>query len=79
MGTSLLNFTRFWKLVLENSDSTSGNFMEQMPKSLMIVAMNLVILEQGFNISSYAIFVALALILGIIMAKFPSGTTNPLT
>lgn len=32
IGTTLWNFTRFWKLVLKNSDSTSGNAQEQLPK-----------------------------------------------
>jgi len=70
MGISLLNFTRFWKLVLENSDSTSGNFLEQIPKSLIIVTMNLIILGQGINISNYVFFVALVLILGILSNYF---------
>ncbi len=34
-GAPWTNFTRFWKLVLENPDSTSGNFLEQMPKALL--------------------------------------------
>ncbi|HYK73146.1 MAG TPA: alkaline phosphatase family protein [Pseudoneobacillus sp.] len=38
IGTSWLNFTRFWKLVLKNSDSTSGNAQEQLPKFLFILA-----------------------------------------
>src|SRR5215217_9694686 len=29
------NFVRFWRLVLENPDSTSGNFLEQVPKALL--------------------------------------------
>lgn len=70
IGTSWFNFTRFWKLVLENSDSTSGNFLEQMPKSLIIVTTNLVILQQGFNISNYSFFVAVALILGLVSNYF---------
>ncbi|KMM37468.1 alkaline phosphatase family protein [Guptibacillus hwajinpoensis] len=37
IGTSWLNFTRFWKLVLKNSDSTSGNAQEQLPKFLLII------------------------------------------
>jgi hypothetical protein len=37
IGTSWLNFTRFWKLVLKNSDSTSGNAAEQMPKFLLLL------------------------------------------
>ncbi|MFZ3588384.1 alkaline phosphatase family protein [Bacillus sp. DJP31] len=38
IGTTLLNFTRFWKLVLKNSDSTSGNAQEQLPKFLLLLA-----------------------------------------
>src|SRR3712207_4437348 len=34
-GAPKTNFVRFWRLVLENPDSTSGNFMEQVPKALM--------------------------------------------
>ncbi|MBN8208527.1 alkaline phosphatase family protein [Bacillus sp. NTK071] len=37
IGTSWLNFTRFWKLVLKNSDSTSGNAQEQLPKFLLLL------------------------------------------
>lgn len=37
IGTSWLNFTRFWKLVLKNSDSTSGNAQEQIPKFLLLL------------------------------------------
>lgn len=37
IGTSWLNFTRFWKLVLKNSDSTSGNAQEQVPKFLLLL------------------------------------------
>lgn len=39
IGTSWLNFTRFWKLVLKNSDSTSGNAAEQLPKFLLLLSM----------------------------------------
>ncbi len=38
IGTTLWNFTRFWKLVLKNSDSTSGNSQEQIPKFLTLLA-----------------------------------------
>lgn len=37
IGTDWLNFTRFWKLVLKNSDSTSGNAQEQLPKFLLLL------------------------------------------
>ena len=39
IGTSWFNFTRFWRLVLENPDPTSGNFLEQIPK-LVILALS---------------------------------------
>ncbi len=38
IGTTWLNFTRFWKLVLKNSDSTSGNAQEQLPKFLLLLS-----------------------------------------
>lgn len=37
IGTTLWNFTRFWKLVLKNSDSTSGNAQEQLPKVMTLL------------------------------------------
>src|SRR5215210_5389476 len=38
-GTPKTNFLRFWRLVLENPDSTSGNFLEQVPKALLALFM----------------------------------------
>ncbi len=44
IGTSWLNFTRFWRLVLENPDPTSGNFLEQVPKlTLLVMAFQLLV------------------------------------
>ena len=37
IGTSWTNFTRFWRLVVENHDPTSGNFLEQAPKAAILV------------------------------------------
>jgi uncharacterized protein (TIRG00374 family) len=37
IGTPWTNFLRFWRLVLENPDPTSGNFQEQMPKLLILI------------------------------------------
>ncbi|WP_135548296.1 alkaline phosphatase family protein [Paenibacillus cymbidii] len=37
IGTSWWNFKRFWKLVLKNSDSTSGNAQEQLPKLMLVL------------------------------------------
>lgn len=36
-GAPRTNFLRFWRLVLENPDSTSGNFLEQVPKALLVL------------------------------------------
>jgi hypothetical protein len=36
-GAPKTNFLRFWRLVLENPDSTSGNFLEQVPKALVVL------------------------------------------
>lgn len=38
IGTPWTNFTRFWRLVLENPDPTGGNFLEQVPKVLLLVS-----------------------------------------
>ncbi|MGO0058495.1 alkaline phosphatase family protein [Brevibacillus fluminis] len=48
IGTTLWNFTRFWKLVLKNSDSTSGNAQEQIPKVLTL----LVVIESAFRLQA---------------------------
>ncbi|HYI38418.1 MAG TPA: hypothetical protein VEX39_17565, partial [Thermoleophilaceae bacterium] len=34
-GAPWTNFTRFWRLVATNSDPTSGNMLEQVPKMVM--------------------------------------------
>ncbi|MFP3338995.1 hypothetical protein R0J91_13520, partial [Micrococcus sp. SIMBA_131] len=48
-GTSWLNFTRFWKLVLKNSDSTSGNAQEQLPKFLLILSIWTAVIETSLT------------------------------
>lgn len=35
IGTTWWNFTRIWKLFLKNTDSTSGNVFEQLPKMFL--------------------------------------------
>ncbi|WP_377888246.1 alkaline phosphatase family protein [Alkalihalobacillus sp. R86527] len=47
IGTSWLNFTRFWKLVLKNSDSTSGNAQEQLPKFLLIIPIWVMVVDSA--------------------------------
>ena len=46
IGTPWTNFTRFWRLVLENPDPTSGNFLEQIPKTLLLVLAFLVMVDR---------------------------------
>jgi hypothetical protein len=66
IGTTLLNFTRFWKLVLKNSDSTSGNAQEQLPKVLLLLTiwhqpLSGTVLDQSFFIGLGAFFISLLL------------------
>ncbi|HEX7056309.1 MAG TPA: alkaline phosphatase family protein [Bacilli bacterium] len=39
IGTPWTNYRRFWKLVLKNSDSTSGNAQEQLPKVWLLLGL----------------------------------------
>ncbi|MBO8164845.1 MAG: alkaline phosphatase family protein [Brevibacillus sp.] len=56
IGTSLLNFTRFWKLVLKNSDSTSGNAQEQLPKVLtLLLVMETAYRSLGEQLTGFAL------------------------
>lgn len=62
IGTPWTNFTRFWRLVIENPDPTSGNFLEQIPKSLMLVLTFLLMVERpGLD----AVIAAEAFIIGV--------------
>ena len=61
IGMPWTNFTRFWRLVLENPDPTSGNFLEQTPKFLLLIlgftyltdqsGVNPVLAIQGFTLA----------------------------
>ena len=46
IGTPWTNFTRFWRLVLENPDPTSGNFLEQIPKTTLLVLAFMLMVER---------------------------------
>ncbi len=52
IGTSWFNFTRFWRLVLENPDATSGNFLDQIPK-LAILVLSFQMLVDGPTVWSF--------------------------
>ncbi len=45
IGTPITNFTRFWRQVVENSDSTSGNLQEQVPKAFLALSL----MEWGYQ------------------------------
>ncbi|MFZ3579954.1 alkaline phosphatase family protein [Virgibacillus sp. DJP39] len=67
IGTTWLNFTRFWKLVLKNSDSTSGNAQEQLPKFLLILSLwNLFFSRYTLDLSiDYTTYFAFLIGLGV--------------
>ena len=64
IGTSWFNFTRFWRLVLENPDPTSGNFLEQMPK-LAILALAFRMLVAQPTVWTFAAVEGFALGIGV--------------
>ncbi len=64
IGTSWLNFTRFWRLVLENPDPTSGNFLEQVPKAALLVLAFQVMVERP-GIGTVAAFELFVLAVGV--------------
>ena len=45
-GAPWTNFLRFWRLVLTNSDPTSGNALEQIPKIVMTIAAATLLAEE---------------------------------
>jgi len=45
-GAPWHNFTRFWRLVLTNSDPTSGNALEQVPKIVMTISAGALLAEE---------------------------------
>ncbi|MCA1031975.1 ectonucleotide pyrophosphatase/phosphodiesterase [Bacillus timonensis] len=68
IGTSWWNFTRFWKLVLKNSDSTSGNAQEQLPKFLLLLSIwDLVIRDSTIYLKIENISIIVMFYLGILL------------
>ncbi len=64
IGMPWTNFTRFWRLVLENPDPTSGNFLEQTPKFLLMILMFGYVMD-GPSIASVAAVEGFILFVGI--------------
>ena len=65
IGTPWTNFTRFWRLVLENPDPTSGNFLEQVPKALLLVMSFQLLVQQpalGTALALEGLFLGIGLV-----------------
>ena len=59
-GAPWTNFTRFWRLVATNSDPTSGNMLEQVPKMVMALSAATLLAEEPTGTSAGAIAVTVA-------------------
>lgn len=75
IGTSWLNFTRFWKLVLKNSDSTSGNAQEQLPKVFLLLSVwelsfNSLSANKGIPLVELGLFYGFILVFAFIFHKY---------
>ncbi|MBX6341191.1 MAG: alkaline phosphatase family protein, partial [Thermomicrobiaceae bacterium] len=66
LGAPWTNFTRFWRLALENSDSTSGNFLEQAPKTLILVHLLLFLTAAPLDGGRAALALGYALLAGVV-------------
>ena len=65
-GAPWTNFTRFWRLVATNSDPTSGNALEQLPKFLMALSAGTLLAEEpgAGSVARIAVAAGLAALLG---------------
>jgi Glycosyl transferase family 2/Type I phosphodiesterase / nucleotide pyrophosphatase len=70
-GASWLNGLRFWRLVLTNSDPTSGNALEQVPKLLMSLSAATLLAEEptARSLGIIAAAAALTALLGALAAR----------
>jgi Glycosyl transferase family 2/Sulfatase/Type I phosphodiesterase / nucleotide pyrophosphatase len=78
-GAPWLNGLRFWRLVLTNSDPTSGNALEQVPKLLMSLSAATLVAEEpsAGSIAAIAAAAALAALLGALAARRFARTRMP--
>jgi hypothetical protein len=69
-GAPWTNGLRFWRLVLTNSDPTSGNALEQLPKLLIALSAATLLAEEpsGASVARVAATVAIAAALGALAA-----------
>lgn len=70
IGTTWLNFTRFWKLVLKNSDSTSGNAQEQLPKVLLLLSVWEYGVQHDIHVPSFIAFYAFVFVWSFILHRY---------
>src|ERR671914_2706314 len=70
-GAPWLNGLRFWRLVLTNSDPTSGNALEQVPKMLIALSAATVLAEEpgAGSVAAIAAAGAAAALLGALAAR----------
>src|SRR5215211_6504076 len=83
-GAPWTNFLRFWRLVLTNSDPTSGNALEQLPKLLMTLSAAKLLSENPSALPQIAAAAALTAALGTIawrrfrtrLPRYPPATCD---
>ena len=70
-GAPWTNGLRFWRLVLTNSDPTSGNALEQIPKLLIALSAATLLAEEpsGASLARIAATLAIATALGALAAR----------
>ncbi len=64
-GAPKTNFVRFWRLVLENPDSTSGNFLEQVPKALLTLFMLQYLVFEPISVGRVGLVLGFTAIVGV--------------
>jgi len=64
-GAPKTNFVRFWRLVLENPDSTSGNAGEHVPKALLALFILEYLISEPLNPIRVALVLLFTAVLGI--------------
>ncbi|HEX2031666.1 MAG TPA: lysylphosphatidylglycerol synthase domain-containing protein [Actinomycetota bacterium] len=70
IGTPLTNFTRFWRLVLENPDTTSANFLEQVPKLFLVTHVAALGAGPGAPVGSLLAFTAAAGVVALLVHRW---------
>ena len=71
-GAPWLNGLRFWRLVLTNSDPTSGNALEQVPKLVLSLSAGTLLAEEpgAASLAQVALAAAICAALGLVAARW---------